>query len=88
MCDIAFKISVIVATHVNDILFTDDQVIMEDTEGKFPQLTVYQLYQLSYMNISLSRTKTIAFYGKYPIRTKLHQQYHFGTEFTFSLLRL
>jgi len=57
----------------NTFLSTDDQVIIQDSEGKL-QKSVYTLNQMSKDNnlkISTDKTKMMAFKGKQLVRSKI-----------------
>lgn len=59
--------------YLNTMLFADDQVIIQDKEDKL-QMAVHRLHQLSKLynlRISKTKTKTMAFLGSNPIRTKI-----------------
>ena len=58
---------------LNVLLFADDLVIIQNDETKL-QKAVYEFYKLSQIyNFKISKTKTkmMAFHGKFPIRTKI-----------------
>lgn len=58
---------------LNSILYADDKVIIQDTEDKM-QMAVYKLNQTAIeygFKISTEKTKTMAYKGKYPVRTKI-----------------
>jgi retron-type reverse transcriptase len=58
---------------LNTVLFADDQVIVQKSKSDL-QMSVYKLHQLCSecnVKISLTKTKTVAFYGKQSVRTKI-----------------
>ena len=59
--------------NLNTLLFTDDQVIIQDSEDKL-QKSVYILNQMSKdynLKISMDKTKVMAFKGKHSVRSKI-----------------
>lgn len=60
-------------TFLNSLLYADDKVIIQDSEDKM-QMAVYKLHQIAAdygFKVSIEKTKTMAFKGKYPVRTKI-----------------
>jgi hypothetical protein len=58
---------------INSMLFADDQVILQESEEEL-QRAMYQLSKISAkynMKVSTSKTKVMAFWGKYPRRSKI-----------------
>ncbi len=58
---------------LNSILYADDKVIIQDTEDKM-QMAVYKLNQTAIeygFKYPQKKTKTMAYKGKYPVRTKI-----------------
>jgi hypothetical protein len=59
--------------YLNTLLFADDQVIIQDSEGKL-QKSLYILHQMSKdynLKISTDKTKIMAFKGKHLVRSKI-----------------
>lgn len=60
-------------TFLNSLLYADDKVIIQDSEDKL-QKSIYVLNKITKeynFKIAAQKTKTMAFKGKYPIRTKI-----------------
>jgi hypothetical protein len=58
---------------LNTLLFADDQIINQESEDEL-QISIFYLKNIckSYnLKISINKTKTMAFKGKYPVRTKI-----------------
>ena len=59
--------------YLNSLLYADDKVIIQDSEDKL-QKSVYTLEQIAKeygLKLSTEKTKTMAFKGIYPVRTKI-----------------
>ena len=59
--------------NVNTMLFADDQIVIQTTEDDL-QLSIFQLDRICKeygLQISINKTKIMAFKGKWPVRSKI-----------------
>jgi hypothetical protein len=61
------------AAALNTLLFADDQIIIQESEDELQRSIFYltNIYKSYNLKISINKTKTVSFKGKYPVRTKI-----------------
>jgi hypothetical protein len=62
-----------VTAALNTMLFADDQIIIQESEDELKRSIFYlnNICKSYNLKMSINKTKTMAFKGKYPIRTKI-----------------